>query len=245
MRIRINTEGMHYKILNIKINELIEKGYRDIVLDGVCGQRYIGAGIKQKDVRITVNGLPGNDLAVFMDGPEIIVNDNVQDGVGNTMNSGRIIIQGNAGDILGHSMRGGEIFVKGNAGYRTGIHMKEYRSSYPVIVIGGKAGDFLGEYMAGGMIIILGLDGKNKIVGDFLGTGMHGGVIYVRGKIENYQIGKEVNVFKLNETDFERIEKYIKKFSDYFGIKINDKMLKEFYKIIPIIHRPYGKLYAY
>lgn len=242
---RINAEGMHYKVLNEKINAALEEGYKEISLEGVCGQRYIGAGLKGGDVRIAVNGLPGNDLAVFMDGPEITVNDNVQDGAGNTLNSGRIIVHGNAGDILGHSMRGGEIFVKGSVGYRVGIHMKEYKDFYPVIVIGGRAGNFLGEYMAGGMIILLGMNIDREIAGDFLGTGMHGGVIYARGKVNEHQLGKEVKVFKTDDSDFKKIRTYVKKFSDYFEISVDDIIRGEFSKIAPISHRPYGKLYAY
>jgi glutamate synthase domain-containing protein 3 len=241
----IDAEGMHYRVLNEKINRAIEDGCRKICLEGVCGHRYIGAGLKGSGVKITVNGLPGNDLGVFMDGPEITVNDNVQDGVGNTLNSGRIIIHGNAGDILGHSMRGGEIFVKGSVGYRVGIHMKEYREFYPVIVIGGRAGKFLGEYMAGGMIILLGMDTGGEIAGDFIGTGMHGGVIYVRGRIKEYQMGKEVRVFSADEDDSGRIQAYVRRFCDYFSFPIWDIMKEEFFKILPITHRPYGKLYSY
>jgi glutamate synthase domain-containing protein 3 len=241
----IDAEGMHYRVLNEKINKSIEGGCREICLEGVCGHRYIGAGLKDSDVKITVNGLPGNDLGVFMDGPEIIVNDNVQDGAGNTLNSGRIIIHGNAGDILGHSMRGGEIFVKGSVGYRVGIHMKEYRDFYPVIVIGGRAGKFLGEYMAGGMIILLGMDTGGEIAGDFLGTGMHGGVIYARGRIDEYHMGKEVRAFSADEYDSVKIQTYVRRFCGYFSFTPDDIMKEGFFKILPITHRPYGKLYSY
>ncbi len=242
---RINAEGMHYRFLNTKINSALEDGRVKISLVGVCGQRYIGAGLKKTGVQIAVSGIPGNDLGVFMDGPEITVSGNVQDGAGNTLNSGRIIIHGNSGDILGHSMRGGEIFVKGDVGYRVGIHMKEYRDSCPVIVIGGSARSFLGEYMAGGMIILLGLKKDRRVVGDFLGTGMHGGVIYVRGSVDVHQLGKEVKVFKTDGRDLLRIKIYVERFAEYFGFS-SDRILKErFLKIIPITHRPYGKLYSY
>ncbi|MCX8083077.1 MAG: hypothetical protein N3D17_06780, partial [bacterium] len=167
-------------------------------------------------------------------------------GIGNTMNSGRIVVYGNAGDIAGHSMRGGEIFVKGNVGYRTGIHMKEYKNMYPVIVIGGSAGKFLGEYMAGGMIILLGMTDK-KYIGDYIGTGMHGGVIYAK---ENLQIkysllGKEVNIFEVDTKDMEKITPHIRRFASYFDLNGEDIVNSRFYKIIPITHRPYGKIYAY
>lgn len=247
MKISIDANSVHYKILNEKIKSLIKEGYKEIIVKGVCGQRYIGAGLQEKDVKIILNGVPGNDLGVFMDGPEIIVRDNAQDGVGNTMNSGRIVIYGNAGDIVGHSMRGGEIFVKGDVGYRVGIHMKEYKDMHPVIIIGGSAGNFLGEYMAGGMIILLGMTDK-KDIGDFIGTGMHGGVIYVR---ENLQItdsllGKEVHIFKVDAQDMEKITPYLRRFVFYYELSNEEKILKSgFYKVLPITHRPYGKIYAY
>jgi len=242
---RINAKGMHYRDLNEEIRRSLASGCREILVEGVCGQRYIGAGLKGEDARIKVNGIPGNDLGVFMDGPEITVNDNVQDGAGNTLNSGRMVVHGNTGDILGHSMRGGEIFVKGSVGYRVGIHMKEYGGSYPVIVIGGRAGNFLGEYMAGGMIILLGINVDGGIAGDFLGTGMHGGVIYVRGRINDYQLGREVKTFGIDDNDFEKIAGYIKRFCGYFGIPCTEVMKGEFHKIVPMTHRPYGRLYSY
>ncbi|RLA87853.1 MAG: hypothetical protein DRG20_06970 [Deltaproteobacteria bacterium] len=46
-----------------------------------------------------------NDLGVFMNGAEVYVKNNAQDGVGNTMNSGKIVINGDVGNILAHSMR--------------------------------------------------------------------------------------------------------------------------------------------
>jgi glutamate synthase domain-containing protein 3 len=157
----IDAAGLHYRELNEKVKHAVSGcntgEYSPIVINNVLGQRYIGDGIKGEAL-ITINGTPGNDMAAFMDGPQIEVFGNGQDGIGNTMNSGRIIIHGDCGDILGYSMRGGEIFVKGNVGWRSGIHMKSYLEKFPVIVIGGKAGDFLGEYMAGGIIILLGLN---------------------------------------------------------------------------------------
>jgi formylmethanofuran dehydrogenase subunit C len=162
----IDAVGLHYRELNARVKLAISECKNgkcpDIILNNVLGHRYIGDGVKG-EVSIIVNGTPGNDMAAFMDGPQIEVFGNGQDGIGNTMNSGRIIIHGDCGDILGYSMRGGEIYVKGNVGWRSGIHMKSYLEKFPVIVIGGKAGDFLGEYMAGGIIILLGLDMEKEM----------------------------------------------------------------------------------
>ncbi|MCE5329093.1 hypothetical protein LLG07_01985 [bacterium] len=264
----IDAEDIDYKTLNSSIRIVISKKnnpddfdilskINTIELNNVLGQRYIGDGLQGK-MRILINGIPGNDLAAFMDGPEIEVFGNVQDGVGNTMNSGRIIVHGSAGDILGYSMRGGEIYVKNNTGYRGGIHMKSYLEKFPVIVIWGKAGHFLGEYMAGGIIIVLGLncsDGPVKsfylfdddeIVGNYIGTGMHGGKIFVRGEVADYKLGKEIIKSEIEKDDEKVIQKYLNNYFKFFGNNNKDNInFKDFIKLSPFSRRPYGKLYAY
>lgn len=241
----INAKGIHYRDLNDKIYQSIKNGEKEIILNNVNGHRYIGDGLSEKGIKIIINGVPGNDLAAFMDGPTIIVNSNAQDGIGNTMNSGKIIIHGSAGDIVGHSMRGGKIYIKKDVGYRVGIHMKAYKQNYPVIIIGGKAQNFLGEYMAGGLVIVLGLNSDEKIVGDYIGTGMHAGEMLIRGEVKNYQLGKEVKIFDLTKDDENKLKIYLEEYCKDFDLDI-EKILKEkFIKLIPFTHRPYGKLYAY
>ncbi len=257
MTYNLSAENLDFKALNSKIKDIVNRCPENakIKLTGVCGHKYIGDGIKS-DVNIKVYGVPGNDLGAFMDGPTIEVFENVQDGTGNTMNTGSIIIHGDAGDILGYSMRGGEIYVQKSVGYRSGIHMKSYRQKVPVIVIGGQAGNFLGEYMAGGIIILLGLFQKNnrsrklilgsdeEIVGNYVGTGMHGGTIYIRGKVSDYKLGKEVKKMPLDDGDRELVQAHIKKYQAYFGYE-NSMDISSFTKLMPYSHRPYGKLYAY
>ena len=259
---KIDSDRLNYRDLNLRVREFLASTECSnqipiIELKNVLGQRYIGDGIKAK-AKIKIYGTPGNDLAAFMDGPEIEIFGNGQDGVGNTMNSGKIIIHGDCGDILGYSMRGGQIYIKGNVGYRSGIHMKSYLEKAPAIIIGGKAGNFLGEYMAGGIIIVLGINeasnknnqinARQSIVGDYVGTGMHGGTIYIRGEVEDYKLGREVNKSSIDIVDREILKKYIFKFCEYFKFsksEIGNVDLKEFIKLTPHSHRPYGKLYAY
>jgi glutamate synthase domain-containing protein 3 len=155
---RIDSQGLHYRELNDMIRRLAEEGAREFQLDNVNGQRYLGTGLAYPDIKMVVNGVPGNDLASFMNGPEITINDNAQDTIGNTMNAGQVTVHGHAGDVLGYGMRGGRLFIKGSVGYRVGIHMKEYKKQVPVLIAGGTAGDFLGEYMAGGILALLGLE---------------------------------------------------------------------------------------
>lgn len=235
----IDAKGIYYRDLNELICQTITAGERDILLENVNGQRYIGCGLNGNSTNIIVNGVPGNDLASFMDGPKIIVNANAQDGVGNTMNSGIVIIHGDAGDITGYAMRGGEIYIKGNAGYRVGIHMKSYKNLCPVITIGGNTGDFLGEYMAGGLIILLGS------AGNYIGTGMHGGTIYIQGEFKDYQLGKEVGVDKLDNCDYTVLEKYLREYCNYFNKDFKPINLSNFKKLTAHSSRPYGRLYAY
>ena len=238
---RIDAKDMHYRALNERIRGLLESGETEIELDSVCGQKFIGDGLRGR-ARLVVNGTPGNDLAIFMDGPEIVVNGNGQDGIGNTMNSGRVVVHGNAGDVIGYAMRGGRIFIKGDVGYRVGIHMKAYQDSVPAIVIGGAAGDFLGEYMAGGIIVVLGLNGGH--VGDYVGTGMHGGTIYVRGSLDDDILGREIVKSEPDARDISIIGRLVGEYCAHFGKDFDDIMRKPFLKLSPRSHRPYGSLYT-
>lgn len=246
-KIILDTNNLHYKILNEEIHKVLNENndLEELFLNNVCGQRYIAAGLKNK-IKIVINGTAGNDLGIFMDGTILEVNGNCQDAIGNTMNSGKIIVYGNAGDIVGYGMRGGEVYIKGDVGYRCGIHMKAYKDNFPVIVIGGEAKDFLGEYMAGGLVIVLGL-GKDQLpVGDFVATGMHGGKIFIRTQeIDQNLLGKEVKVVNLDKEDYKLLEKYVHNFCLYFGFDTKDILKSKFAKLFPFSHRPYGRLYAY
>ena len=158
----LDATDLDYAALNEKIKRCGEK----VQIRNCLGQRFIGAGLSQKE--ISISGIPGNALGAYLNGAKITVYANAQDAVGDTMNNGCIVIHGNIGDAAGYAMRGGEIFVQGNAGYRAGIHMKEYGEKIPALVIGGCAGSFLGEYQAGGVIMVLGLNrGNKRIVHNF------------------------------------------------------------------------------
>lgn len=125
--------------------------------------------------------------------------------------------------------------------------MKEYGDKRPVLVIGGTAQDFLGEYMAGGILILLGLTlGESKHHrARFIGTGMHGGVIYLKGSIEDYQLGKEVDIADLEEKDYAILRPLVKEFAAHFGYDAEVILTHKFIKLYPRWLRPYGRLYAY
>ena len=136
--VRIDARDLHYTPLNQKIREVIAGGAKEIVLDNVLGQRFIGDGLRGDDVTITVNGVPGGDLAMFMSGPTIIVNGNADHAPGNTMDQGKVIIHGSAGDAVAHSTRGGSVYVRDSIGYGGGIHMKQYKGEAPDPVVGSQ-----------------------------------------------------------------------------------------------------------
>lgn len=242
----LHCQGMHYREANARLEEWWEAGYRHILLEGVCGQRYLGRALSGEGY-IGIRGIPGDDLGMFLDGPTLEVFGNAQDGVGNTMNAGKIIIRGDARDILGLSMRGGKIWVQGNVGYRVGIHMKSYGEEYPVIVIGGESGDFLGEYMAGGLIVVLGLRTlpEKSPVGNFLASGMHGGAIFVRGRVVPTQVGPGIGMDAPGEEEFAKVLGYLEEFARDLGCELPPLHRQEFVKVFPRTTRPYGKLYAY
>src|SRR5512136_187956 len=137
---KIDAKGVYYKELNRQIHAAVTAGAEKIELVNVNGQYYIGDGIN-RPVTLTVHGVPGNDLAAFMNGATIIVKDNGQDNIGNTMNAGKVIVHGHAGDVLGYGMRGGRVHILKDVGYRVGIHMKSFYDNKPVVIAGGKAGD--------------------------------------------------------------------------------------------------------
>lgn len=240
----IDARGLSYRALNELLRQQLHRGATEVLLKNVLGQRFIGAGLSKKGVRILINGIPGNDLGAFMNGPCLFVYGNAQDCVANTMSSGEVVIYGDAGDVTGYSMRGGRVLVKGDVGYRAGIHMKAWGDQQPVIVIGGRTGDFLGEYMAGGVIIVLGLKGE-PINCNFIGPGMHGGAIYIRGEVDNRSLAEDVHIMSLEKEDVFLLRKHVYDFCSYFSLDFEKVMEESFVKLGPKSVRPYRCLYAH
>ncbi|HPA14199.1 MAG TPA: FAD-dependent oxidoreductase [Desulfobacterales bacterium] len=240
----IDAKELYYKVLNRQIRQSLSKGEKEIRLKNILGQRYIGGGLNQ-EVKLIICGTPGQDLGAFMNGPNITVFGNAQDGVGNTMNAGKIVIHGKAGEIPGHSMRGGKIFIKGDVEYRAGIHMKEYLEQIPWLIVGGSAKDYCGEYMAGGRLVVLNLnEGKNPPVGGSVGTGIHGGSIYVRGRVANHQLGPGAVFTDMDADDRKFLEAALAEYAEDLAIDLKEISLNEFVKITRKGHRPFGNLYV-
>ena len=223
------------------VNAILRETDGACTLTGCCGQRFIGAGMSGRDIRI--EGVPGNALGAYLNGGTITVTGNAQDAVGDTMNAGRIVVHGSIGDAAGYAMRGGEIFVRGDAGYRAGIHMKAYREKSPLLVIGGTAGSFLGEYQAGGTIIVLGLDADKKIVSFFPCTGMHGGRMYLRSDCRGVLFPHQVTARAADEADREQIRLLLTGYCSVFGLDADAVMDAPFTVVTPDSANPYKQMY--
>lgn len=236
----INAEKMHFQALNDMVRDTTDEA---IVIENCMGQRYIGDGVKGK--QIVINGTPGNALGAYLDGGEIVVNGNAQDATGDTMNDGAIYIHGSAGDAAGYAMRGGKIMIHGDIGYRAGIHMKAYQDKSPLLMVGGTAGSFLGEYQAGGTIIVLGLHSDGKCpVGYFCGTGMHGGRMFLRTKELPQSLPPQVMVRRAEKEDIAEILTSLKEFCDVFSENLEEVLSGEFFLLEPDTKNPYHRLYT-
>ena len=235
----LDARNMDYTTLN----EAIRQADEEIEVVDCLGQRFIGAGFRNKT--ITIHGIPGNALGAYLNGAELTVYGNAQDAVGDTMNAGKIVIHGNIGDAAGYAMRGGEIFVQENAGYRAGIHMKEYGEKIPALVIGGCAGSFLGEYQAGGVIMVLGLNrGNKRIVHNFPCTGMHGGKLILRGECADIQFPSQVSARTASEEDMTLIRRLIEKYCSLFNADCEEILDAPFTVITPDSANPYKQMYV-
>ena len=243
---RIDATGLHYRELNQQIRTAVEAGETAFELDNVCGHRYVGCGIGAS-VDISINGIPGNDLASFMSGPRVWCSGNAQDAIANTMSDGLVVVPGHAGDVLGYSMRGGCVYVRGNAGYRIGIHMKSFEECQPVVIVGGRVRDYCGEYLAGGTIIVLGLDVPHgePIVGRYTATGMHGGAVYVRGEVAEDRVRRGVSLAQVSDDEQPYLRELLDPYCDTFGLSVDDVLSAPFTRITAHSTCPYGQLYAY
>ena len=230
------------KLEHRAVNAILRETDGDCTLTGLCGQRFIGAGMTGKNIRI--EGVPGNALGAYLNGGTITVAGNAQDAVGDTMNAGRIVVYGSIGDAAGYAMRGGDILVRGDAGYRAGIHMKAYRDKSPLLIIGGSAGSVLGEYQAGGTIIVLGLDTDRKIVGFFPCTGMHGGKMYLRSDCRDVHFPHQVTARTANEADLGELRRHLRDFCAAFALDTEAVLDAPFTVVTPDSSNPYRQMYV-
>ena len=243
--VRIDAREIHYTPLNQMIRRAVANGVTEIVIDNVLGQRFIADGLRGEGITITVNGVPGGDLGMFMSGPTLIVHGNADHAPGNTMDRGCIVIHGSAGDAVGHSMRGGRIYVRDDIGYRGGIHMKQYMEKRPVLVVGGSARAFLGEYMAGGLLIVLGLTGIPPLSERGVGSGIHGGEIFVRGNVPDNILGVGAKQKPASDDEKHMIAPVIRDFASRFSLEPTPLLASDYTRIVPASTRPFANKYTW
>lgn len=235
----IDAAALDYKTLN----EALRQPEHSYVIQNCCGQRFIGAGMSDRD--ITIQGISGNALGAYLNNANITVNANAQDAVGDTMNAGKILIHGSIGDAAGYAMRGGKIYVRDHAGYRAGIHMKAYEDKIPVMIIGGCAGSFLGEYQAGGILVVLGLNASGRpIVGNFPCTGMHGGKLFLRGDFRNLKFPAQVTAAIGTCEDMQEIMEDLKEYCEDFHYDLETILSSPFTLVTPDSKNPYKQMYV-
>lgn len=242
----IDAKGMHYTPLNQMVRRALADGAKEIVLKNVMGQRFIADGLTG-DATITVDGVPGGDLGMFMNGLTVVVNGNADHAPGNTMDSGLIVIHGCSGDATAHSMRGGRVYVRDDIGYRGGIHMKQYMEKRPILIIGGSARAFLGEYMAGGLIIMLRLEEEKPEPFAEMGiaSGIHGGEIFIRGEVAGWTLGVGSAARTATSEDISSIKEYITDFCKWFGCDSESILASSFTRIAPVSARPFASKYTW
>jgi len=241
---RIDARDLDYTRLNQLLRAAVAAGEKEIEVEHVLGQRFIADGLKG-EVTITLHGVAGADLGMFMSGPTCILHGNAEHAPGNTMDAGMIVVHGSAGDAVAHSMRGGKIFVRDDIGYRGGIHMKEYDTKKPILVVGGSSRAFLGEYMAGGLILVLGLRGAPAVAERGIGSGIHGGEIFIRGEVPPHLLGVGATMKPAGEKDLERIAPCIREYGQHFGKDPAPLLAGDYTRISPASSRPFADKYTW
>ena len=242
---RIDAREIHYTPLNQMIRRAVADGVTNITIDNVLGQRFIADGLRGEGVTITVNGVPGGDLGMFMSGPTLIIHGNADHAPGNTMDRGCIVIHGSAGDAVGHSMRGGRVYVRDDIGYRGGIHMKQYKDKRPVLVVGGSARAFVGEYMAGGLLVVLGLSGIPPLSERGVGSGIHGGEIFVRGNVPDNILGVGAKQKPASDDEKHMIAPVVRDFAAKFAFDPTPLLASDYTRIVPASARPFANKYTW
>ena len=173
--------------INMKIRELMSKGYGSIVVKNPLAKHSLGVGILQR-LNLTFEGSLGYFGVGLIDGPNVRITGRVGWSCAENMMAGSVVIEKNAGSTFGAAIRGGDLVCMGDVGSRTGIDQKG-----GTIIVGGRTGAFSGFMMQRGRMVVLGDAGKN------LGDSMYDGTIYVGGKIED--LGVDAVPAEMTELD--------------------------------------------
>jgi glutamate synthase domain-containing protein 3 len=134
--------------LAFAIQDCVEAGFKDLMVFGCRGHRFIGNGLgpDSEGVRIDVYGSSGDYLGSGLDGAEVVVHGHGQDQLAQIMKSGKLVVHGDVGQTFMYAAKGGQVFVRGNAAGRPLINAV----GKPRVVINGTCLDYLAEsFMAG------------------------------------------------------------------------------------------------
>jgi len=212
-RAEFDAAQLDAKAINLKIRELMSKGYGSIVVKNPGAKHGLGVGILNR-LNLTFEGSLGYFGCGLIDGPNIRITGRVGWSCAENMMAGTVVIENNAGSTFGAAMRGGDLVCKGDVGARVGIDQKG-----GTIIIGGRAGAFCGFMMQRGRMAILGDAGKN------LGDSMYDGTIYVGGKIDSF--GVDAVPGEMTELDCAWLERKLK----MYGLKA-PKGVKNMTKVV-------------
>jgi glutamate synthase domain-containing protein 3 len=162
---------MEISAINLKIRELMQQGYGDIIVKNPRAKHSLGVGILNR-LKLTFEGSLGYFGCGLVDGPNIHVTGRVGWSCAENMMAGTVVVDKVAGSTFGAAIRGGDLVCRGDVGSRTGIDQKG-----GTIIVGGRTGAFSGFMMQRGRMVVCGDAGKN------LGDSMYDGTIYVGGTI--------------------------------------------------------------
>jgi methylamine---glutamate N-methyltransferase subunit B len=195
-RAQIDAADMSSSEVNLKLRELMSKGFGSVVIKNPGAKHSLAVGILNR-LNLTIEGSLGYFGCGLIDGPNIHIKGRVGWSCAENMLAGTVVIEKNAGSTFGAAIRGGDLVCKGDVGARVGIDMKG-----GTIIIGGRAGAFCGFMMQRGRMVILGDAGKN------LGDSMYDGTIYVGGKIDG--LGVDAVPGEMTELEAQWLERKLR-----------------------------------
>ncbi|HKJ27288.1 MAG TPA: hypothetical protein VJ965_06605 [Anaerolineales bacterium] len=235
--------------LAIALHQLVDNGFKQIIMTHTKGHRFIGNGLgpKTDDLRLNVYGSPGDYLGSGSDGLELHVHNNGQDQLAQIMKSGKLVVHGDVGQTFMYGAKGGQAYILGNAAGRPMINAV----GKPRVVINGTCLDYLAEsFMAGdpldggGFVILNGItfNEQNEIVdlespypGGNLFSLASGGAIYVRDPhhvVSTDQLnGGEFGRF--TEADWMLILPYLEENARLFGITLERLLMIDGKAVLP------------
>ncbi len=199
--------------INLKLRDLMSKGYGSIVMKNPGAKHGVAVGLLNR-LNLRIEGSLGYFGCGLIDGPNIRIKGRVGWSCAENMLAGTVIVEKNAGSTFGAALRGGDLVCMGDVGARMGIDMKG-----GTILVGGRCGAFCGFMMQRGRMVILGDAGKN------LGDSMYDGTIYVGGKIAG--LGVDAVPAEMTDLDCAWLERKLKQ----YGLK-TPKGVKAMTKIV-------------